>query len=258
MSRSGRRALIVSLSLLAGACRCGPKPPGPPYVAAVPEGPGAAVAILIDVSGSMQETWGDAPKADAARAALSEALDATAEFRRVHPDRPVKVGVIAFSDDVHEVMPISDYDAARVEAALGAIPATSGRTAIGAALDAAREALYGSGAIRKYILVITDGENNRGPDPEDVAREIAQRSNGAVSISLVAVDVNPRAFAFVRELGGDVLSPENPAALRTAVQQIYEGKILAEAADEAAEAPAPAGEAVPEAPTPTKATGSSK
>ncbi|HYD41855.1 MAG TPA: vWA domain-containing protein [Anaeromyxobacter sp.] len=222
------------------------------------EGPGAAVAILVDVSGSMQESWGGAMKSEAARRALSEALEATGEFRKRHPDRPVKVGVIAFSDEVQQVMPMGDYDPERVEQALGAIPYTSGRTAIGAALDAAREALYRSGAIRKYILVITDGENNRGPDPEDVAREIAQRSNGAVSISLVAVDVDPGAFGFVRELGGDVLSPQDPAALRAAVQQIYEGKILAEAADEAAEAPAPAGEALPEAPTPTKATGSSK
>lgn len=263
MFSRGRRALLVSLSLLAGACRCGARAPQPHYVSEVPEGPGAAVAILVDVSGSMLERWGDAPKAEAARAALAEALDATAEFRELHPDRPVKVGVIAFSDDVQEIMPIADYDAERVRTALDAIPSTAGRTAIGRALDTARAALYRSGSIRKYILVITDGENNRGPDPEDVMREISQRSQGAVSISLVAVDVNPAAYAFVRELGGDLLSPQDPAALRAAVQQIYEGKILAEAADAEAEAPAPAGEAAAgapthESPTPTKAPRSSK
>lgn len=257
MFARGRLVLVVSLSLLAAACRRGPKPPETPYVSEVAEGPGAAVAIVVDTSGSMTELWGATSKALAARTALEEALAATAEFRQRHPDRPVKVGVFSFSDEVHEVMPIRDYDAARVREALDAVPSPGGSTAIGRALDTARVALYRSGAIRKYVLVITDGANNRGPEPEDVAREISRRSKGAVSISLVAVDVDPSAYAFVRELGGDLLSPQDPAGLRAAVQQIYEGKILAEAADAEAEAAAPA-EAAPEAPTPTKASRSSK
>lgn len=263
MSHRGRSALVLSTALLVGGCRCGAQAPRTPYVSEVPEGPGAAVAILVDTSGSMGEPWGMQAKADAARSALQEALDATAQFRKLHPDRPVKIGVFSFSDEVKEAMPIQDYDPGKVRAALEAIPPPYGRTAIGEALDTARAALYRSGAIRKYVVVITDGENNRGPDPEEVAREIADRSRGAVSISLIAVDVSPETYAFVRELGGDLLSPEDPAALRTAVQQIYEGKILAEAADAEAGAPVPAGEAaaedpIPEAPTPTKASRSSK
>jgi hypothetical protein len=264
MTHRGRWWLVVSMSLLAGGCRPDPgtspsqrqepaqQQPQAPYVSEVPEGAGAAVALVVDTSGSMKNSWGGQEKASTARRALEEALDATRNFRKAHPDRPVKVGVFSFSDDVSEVMSIQDYDAELVRSALASLPRPGGSTAIGKAIDTARAALYRSGAIRKYILVITDGENNEPPAPEDVAREIAARSRGAVSISLIAVDVDPHAYAFVRELGGDLLSPKDPAGLRAAVQQIYEGKILAEAADESAEAPAAEKSAEPAREAPPK------
>jgi hypothetical protein len=255
VGRRVRWLVVLPVLALGGACRCGGVTSSDePFVSAVPEGPGAAVEVLVDCSGSMQETWHGQAKSDAARRALAEALRATGEFRRLHPDRPVKVGVLAFSSSVDEVLPLRDWDAAAVDAALAAIPGPSGRTAIGDALDRAREALYGSGMARKYVLAITDGENTAGHDPEPVARAIARRSRGAVSISMVAVDMDAREYRFITELGGDVLQADDPAALQAAVKQIYEGKILAEAVD------AEAGEAAPEraAPAPTPSTGSAK
>jgi Mg-chelatase subunit ChlD len=248
----------------AGACQpsCRGRPePDTPYVAEVPEGAGAAVEILIDCSGSMGADWHGQKKSVAAQLALQETLQTTGEFRRLHPDRPVKVGVLAFSSDVQEILPIQEWNEEKVLSALYRLPGASGRTAIGDALDLARQQLYRSGLIRKYILVITDGVNTAGRRPEKVARSIAKRSGGAVSISVVAVDMEASSYAFIAELGGQVLQADNPASLHAAVQQIYEGKILAEAMDAEAGSPAPApGPSGPDprATRPTPSSGSEK
>ncbi len=259
----GRRVrwLVVVLPVLAlcGACRCGGGPtpvsepePDTPYVSQVPEGAGAAVEVLVDCSASMNSSWHGDAKSAAAHRALASALQATGDFRRRHPDRPVKVGVLAFSDEVQELLPLQDWDPAAVERALAKIPGPWGKTAIGDALDRAREALYRSGLVRKYVLAITDGANTAGRDPERVARAIARRSRGAVSISVVAVDMDAGNYRFITELGGDVLQADDPAALEAAVKKIYEGKILAEAMD------AEAGEEAPETAAPAPSTGSAK
>ena len=70
----------------------------------------------------------------------------------------------------------------------------------------ARPALYQAGVFRKYLLVVTDGENTRGRDPERVAREIFRKSEGAVQIYFVAFDTSAEKFGFLKEVGGDVVS----------------------------------------------------
>jgi hypothetical protein len=124
--------------------------------------------------------------------------------------------------------------------ALESMEAPNGGTAIGDAMNAAREALYQSGIIRKYILVVTDGENTDGRSPADVAREIARRSEGAVRMYFVAFDVDAQKFAFVREVRGEVLGARNGLALRASLDTIYRGKILAEAMDAGESPPSPA------------------
>jgi hypothetical protein len=95
----------------------------------------------------------------------------------------------------------------------------------------ARPALYRAGVFRKYILVVTDGENTSGRDPEQVAREIFRKSEGAVQIYFVAFDTSPAKFAFLRAVGGDVLGALSGPELRKALEEVYQGRILAEAID---------------------------
>src|SRR5262247_4842728 len=73
------------------------------YQAEVEEGLGAAVAILVDTSGSMRETApGDSrPKFVVAQEALEAMLDATDAFIARRPDFPIKIGVYSFSSSVH-------------------------------------------------------------------------------------------------------------------------------------------------------------
>ena len=234
--------LAVTLFLLA-SCACevhraddGRRPdPAPddaaPYQAAVDEGLGAAVAILVDTSGSMKEQApGDSrAKSEVAQEAIEAMLDATDAFVAKRPDFPIKIGIYSFSSGVRVLRPIQPYDRAALRLTLATLPRPGGGTAIGDAMRAARPDLYGAGVFRKYLLVVTDGENTSGRDPEDVARDIFRKSEGAVQIYFVAFDTRPEKFAFLKATGGDVIGAGSGVELRRALDGIYQGKILAEA-----------------------------
>jgi Mg-chelatase subunit ChlD len=207
--------------------------PAAPYQAEVEEGLGAAVAILVDTSGSMRETApGESrPKHVVAREALEAMLDATDGFVAKRPDFPIKIGVYSFSSGVSTVLPLQLYNREAVRAALNRLPRPGGGTAIGEAMRSARPDLYRAGVFRKYLLVVTDGENTAGRSPDDVAREIFRKSEGAVQTYFVAFDTSPEKFAFLKEAGGDVIGANSGTELRTALDGIYQGKILAEAVD---------------------------
>ncbi|HEX5871741.1 MAG TPA: vWA domain-containing protein [Longimicrobium sp.] len=256
----GQWAACVALAALVAACEAAGNadsatvlppdstspaadPAQAPYKARVDEGLGASVAILIDNSGSM---WQRAPgdtreKYRVAKEAVQQMLLATEEIIRERPDFPVNVGIYRFSTEVVEVLPMGPYDRQKVRAALATMPRPGGSTAIGDGMDHAREALYGAGTFRKYILVLTDGENTHGRAPDEVAREIARRGQGAVQTYFVAFDTDPATFGFLKETGGDVFAARGGGELRTALSEVYRGKILAEAADYGEGAPPAAG-----------------
>ena len=203
------------------------------YVPARTEGLGVSVAILIDNSGSMKDRAGgdQRPKYLVARQALDAMLATTDSFVARQPDVPVNVGLYQFSSGVQPLIPVRAYDRTALHSALGSMPLPSGGTAIGNAMDVARADLYQAGTIRKYILVVTDGQNTEGPSPDRVAREIDQRSEGAVRMYFVAFDVEASRFDFLRDVHGEVLEARNGLALRAGLDSLYRGKILAEALD---------------------------
>lgn len=207
--------------------------PAAPYQAEVEEGLGAAVAILIDTSGSMRERVpGDTRQKHAvAREAIEAMLDATDAFIARRPDFPIKIGVYSFASGVRTLRAIQPYDRAAVKAVLANLPGPGGGTAIGDAMREARPDLYRAGVFRKYLVVVTDGENTNGRNPEDVAREIWGKSQGAVQVYFVAFDTSPEKFGFLKEVGGDVIGAGTGPELKTALDGIYQGKILAEAID---------------------------
>lgn len=201
------------------------------YQSEVEEGLGAAVAILVDTSGSMKEKApGDSrPKYVVADEAIRAMLDATDAFVAKRPDFPIKIGLYSFSSSAQRLRPIAPYDRTAVRAALASLPGPGGGTAIGEAMHRARPDLYRSGVFRKYLLVVTDGDNTNGESPDSVAREIFRKSEGAVQIYFVAFDTSPQKFAFLKEAGGDVIGAGTGLELREALDDIYQGKILAEA-----------------------------
>jgi hypothetical protein len=191
------------------------------------------VAILLDNSGSMKESArGDSrPKYVVAREAVEAMLASTDSFVAKQPGFPIKVGLYRFSNRVTPIAPIAPYNRAAISMALDSMPAPKGGTAIGDAMDAARGDLYRAGTFRKYILVVTDGENTNGLSPRRVAEEIYRRSEGAVRMYFVAFDVDAKRFDFVRSVRGEVVGASNGDALRARLDEIYRGKILSEAVD---------------------------
>jgi Mg-chelatase subunit ChlD len=202
-----------------------------PYQAEVEEGLGAAVAILVDTSGSMrEEAPGDPrPKAAVAREALDAMFDATAAFVAKRPDFAVKVGIYAFSSEASTVMPIRAFDRDAVRDALARLPRPGGGTAIGDAMRTARPDLYRAGVFRKYLVVVTDGDNTAGRSPDEVAREIFQKSEHGVQIYFVAFDIGAERFAFLKDVKGEVFGAGSGPELKKALDEIYQGRILAEA-----------------------------
>jgi len=176
-----------------------------PYQAEHEESVGAAVAILIDTSGSMREPApGDRrPKYEVAREALEQMLDATDAFVQKRPDFPIKIGIYSFSSNVRTLQPIAPYNRDDLRRTLAAIPRPGGGTAIGEAIAQARPDLYRAGVFRKYVLVLTDGENTSGRSPERVVREIFAKSEGGVQTYFVAFDTSPETFGFLKEAGGE-------------------------------------------------------
>jgi len=244
---TGVRAVRVAVAaLLLISCACGGRrsdsssgrdardeDDAAPYQAEVDEGLGAAVAILVDTSGSMRDDApGDGrPKYVVAREAIEAMLDATDAFIAKRPDFPVKIGIYSFSSSVRVLRPIQRYDRAALRQALANLPRAGGGTAIGEALAEARPDLYRAGVFRKYLLVVTDGDNTSGRNPERVAREVFRKSQGAVQVYFVAFDTTPQKFAFLKEVGGDVIGAGTGEELHKALDGIYQGKILAEAPD---------------------------
>jgi Mg-chelatase subunit ChlD len=233
---------LMALASVIAASGCGPQPrrerarsdegADAPYQAEAEEGLGAAIAILVDTSGSMKERApGDSrPKYVVAQGALEAMLDATDAFVAKRPDFPIKVGIYSFSSTAHRQLAIQPYDRAALRATIDGLPRPGGGTAIGDAMREARPDLYRAGVFRKYLLVVTDGENRNGRPPDDVAREIFRKSEGAVRIYFVAFDTSPQKFAFLKDVGGDVIGAASAPELGAALDGIYQGKILAEAA----------------------------
>ena len=203
------------------------------YVAKVDEGLGASVAILIDNSGSMRKAAGGdtRPKYVVAREAIEAMLASTDSFVARQPDFPINVGLYRFASRVTPMVPVAKYDGRALANALATMPDPDGGTAIGSAMDAAREDLYRAGTFRKYILVVTDGENTQGVSPRRIAAEINRRSEGAVRMYFVAFDIDADRFAFLRDVRGEVVGARNGDALRARLDEIYRGKILSEAVD---------------------------
>jgi Ca-activated chloride channel family protein len=131
---------------------------GPRLTIFVPARDGS-VFICIDTSGSMASTDVTPTRAQAAKAA------ARAFVAESPPG--IKIGVIAFSGSAGVVAPLN-ADHQLVASSLDEVPLPNGATAIGDALKLAAEQLPAQG--HRVIILITDGVNNTGTDPNEMAQ----------------------------------------------------------------------------------------
>jgi hypothetical protein len=199
---------------------------------------GTAVAVLVDTSGSMREPVADVDgqrhaKIDIAKRCLLELVGRCVDFARAHPDKPLELGIYEFSArrgaaSCRRVLPLTAPDLAAAESAVQTMQ-PSGDTPIGDAMIVAKKDLNKAGLARTHILVLTDGENNRGVQPGCVAEAIAGLpEDSRSSVYFVAFDVAASQFSAVRDAGGLVLPASSGTELAQALDYILAGKILAE------------------------------
>jgi Ca-activated chloride channel homolog len=136
----------------------------------------AAIVLCIDTSGSMASTDVSPTRSEASRAAALTFIDGVPDGTRI--------GLVAFSAAAFPLGPLTD-DRAAARDALGRLPGPNGGTAIGDALGAAARMLPRDG--RRAIVLVTDGVNNAGSDPLEVAAAIGARG---ISIFTVGIGTN--------------------------------------------------------------------
>ena len=117
------------------------------------------VFIAIDTSGSMAST-------DVVPTRAGAAQEAARAFIAQAP-AGVKIGLITFSGNAELIAPLSADREANL-AAVDQIPAPNGATAIGDALRLAATELPPTG--HNVVVLITDGVNNTGTDPQEMAQ----------------------------------------------------------------------------------------
>ena len=198
--------------------------------------PGAGVVVLVDTSGSMAQAVNDKdgkqrPKNLIARDALERIVQHTAQWKTKNPERPLQMGIYHFSSAVAPVLPMGAFDEAKARTAVAAIPSQGGGTAIGSAVEEGFKALYKSGSTRKYLIVITDGENTAGLPPDRVSRQLFDQTKGDVEIHFVAFDIAARQFQFLNAVNGHVVQAADGGQLQTELTKIYDQRIFAEAED---------------------------
>ena len=199
---------------------------------------GLAAAIVIDVSGSMNddvrgESGREEPKIDIARRAARDLVNQFARYADEHRGEPVLLGLYEFSErsgkpDCRPIIAMAPPDRRRAAAALASMHAQGG-TPIGSAMITAKRELDATGLSRRHLLVVTDGENTEGFEPEAVAAAIGRRPEiERPSIYFVAFDIDAQRFERVRNSGGLVLGAADARELNATLDSLLRGQILLE------------------------------
>jgi Ca-activated chloride channel family protein len=179
-----------------------------------------AVFMCIDTSGSMASTDVAPTRAQAAQAAANAFIEEAPAGTRI--------GLIAFSGAASVVSPLTaDKEVAR--AAVGALPPPNGATAIGDAMRLAAANLPPAG--HRVIIVVTDGVNNAGVDPQEIATELGQRHIPVYTIGIGTPNgdiiggeqatFDPGALeGYADASGGAYASAQNATQLREALARL--------------------------------------
>ncbi len=203
----------------------------------VPRRDGVAIAVLVDVSGSMRRDvrgqQGKQAKIEIARSSVLDLVRQTGAFAQQHPEQLVELGLYEFSSrkrppSCRVVLPLGPPN---LDAATAAVKrmVPEGGTPIGDAIIQARRDLDATGLRRQHILVVTDGENTQGYSPADVAQALARLpDDDRPALYLIAFDTAAEQFEGVRQAGGLVLGASSQSDLQQTLDYVLTGKILAE------------------------------
>lgn len=172
---------------------------------------GIDIVLCIDLSGSMAEKdfsyqGKNIPRAEALNLALNEFVS----------NRPNdRFGIIGFANDTYLVSPLTG-DGDWIKGMLGVVKSDLSGTAIGEGIAASVDLLHDARGKSKVIVVATDGENNTGRPPPEMA-ELAKRED---------IRVHALRIAPLRTVGAD-------SAVKSVLSEVAEktGGLYFQAAD---------------------------
>ncbi len=161
----------------------------------------ADVMVVLDRSGSMTERTGQQhtgiTRIESAKRAIRNMLtfyDERNNNPSNDPNAKTRVGLVSFSDSATLNAGLSsDSGFTTTRTALDGVT-PFGETAIGSGIQMARDELIQNArtGAAKVIVVISDGENNRGVDPLQVATSAKQAGITIFSVSIDVVGVMPQ------------------------------------------------------------------
>lgn len=153
---------------------------------------GLDIAIVLDLSSSMEETMGGAANPHDKRTRLTVTKQAINGFIARRPED--RIGIVVFSDNAYVVSPLTvDHPYLKRYVAMidEQILRTEGMTAIGEGLAVADTLLRRQAAPderrEQVIVVFTDGEYNHGRDP---VAALEQATDAGHRVHLIGVDLN--------------------------------------------------------------------
>ena len=185
---------------------------------------GIDIALVLDISTSMKNRDFDGSRFEAAKRVAAEFIDGRVSDR---------IGLVVFAAQAYTQAPLTlDYRFLKQmlsEVEMGRI---EDGTAIGTALATATARLQDTDAESRVVILLTDGQNNRGEIDPATAAEVAQTMGVRVYVIGVGADTGARA----RGSFGGLLSRRVPELDEAVLQSVAEttGGRYFRATDEAA------------------------
>jgi hypothetical protein len=195
--------------------------------------PALALVVIYDGSGSMREDVKDSQGKHSAKYlvannavnVIARKIDDYIAAKQIDID----AALIYFKDGfIKTGVPMQTFKAQSFTAWAAGFNRPSGDTPIGNAINAARKELEKSKALKKHILIITDGANTAGPAPETVVADMNAKKE-PVSVYFVAFDVSASVFSGVKNKGALVVSAADAGQLNMQIDMLLGKKILLEA-----------------------------
>lgn len=205
---------------------------------------GLSILLVADCSGSMYDPPKDRSSVDPKYIVASQSLSEIVSFLEDFYNKSLKdegillkLGVLKFDDKVETLFELSEMNRDNFKSLkdLASNPANftpDGATAIGKALEKGAEILSQSQTIFKSLIVITDGENSSGVDPEKVLSAIVEDRNNkstedfpiftnSILVSFVGFDIESYVFNDLEKIGSRVTSASNKIELIDSLKKIF-------------------------------------
>jgi hypothetical protein len=220
------------LAFLAAALTVAGQTPSPP-TATNGAPPALALVILYDGSGSMGDKVPNlqgvpTPKYQLANNAV-ETIAQKLENYCTNKNVTVDAGLLFFTQAIVKVgIPFRTFQAKPFEDWARNFRMPAGNTPLGEGIKQANLMLAKSKALKKHILIVTDGVSNQGETPQAVLARMKSQQD-LTSVYFVAFDVAAKVFDPVKQQGATVVSASNELELKTQIDSLLGKKILLEA-----------------------------